>query len=496
MQDEYFEIWIGAWPTAIDWTAAVVNTIVTSTLTTFSGYLHHVWGASTLDQSEITQIEDQINLYFAHNAAFYFAENAFNIRNEAYDDMLWVVLGWLESVKFLNEYSDLRKVRLGNGCAWHGSQYIAAFSHRARVFYDLASKGWDTKLCGGGMTWNPHLVPYKNAITNQLFISASIGMYLHFPGDDNRSPYMTDSVEALGAYRARPHDKRYLNAAIAGCEWLYNSNMKNDLGLYVDGFHITDWSRNNRTGTGKCDERNEMVFTYNQGVILSGLRGLWEATGEVRYLEDGHRQVRNVMNATGWRGSDEATIVAKDISWQGLGRSGILEDYCDHKGECSQDSQTFKGIFFDHLVQFCKPLNQRFAEHDLVSLHRQSCLAYGVWADFNARGAMRNRDSKGRFGSFWGDLRAHMDPVELSLGAVDYRNGKRILDSDSWSELSIQPEEESQIVSSARSIRHDTGQSARMSAADGINDRGRGRTVETQASGLSVLRAAWELNRL
>jgi len=504
MQDEYFEIWIGAWPTATDWTAAVVNTIVTSTLTTFSGYLHHVWRTSTLDQSASSRMEDQIDLYFAHNTAFYFAENAFNIRNEAYDDMLWVVLGWLESVKFLNEYSELRKVRLDGGCNWHGSQYIAAFSHRARIFYDIASRGWDTKLCRGGMTWNPHLIPYKNAITNQLFISASIGMYLHFQGDDNRSPYMMNAAEASDLYPAHPHDQRYLNAAIDGYQWLKESNMTNELGLYVDGFHITDWSRENTTGTGKCDERNEMVFTYNQGVVLSGLIGLWEATGEVQYLEDGHQQVRNVINATGWTGTDEVNIIAQDTRWQGLGRSGILEDYCDHKGECSQDSQTFKGIFFDHLVRFCKPLNQRFAGQDLASLHRRSCLGYGIWAEYNAHGALRNRDSKGRFGSFWGDLDTNMDPVELTVGAVDYRNDKTILDSEAWSVLSMsgeyslltQLEGQSQILSSARSIKHDTGQTARMADANGINDRGRGRTVETQASGLSVLRAAWELNRL
>ena len=39
------------------------------------------------------------------------------------------------------------------------------------------------------MSWNPYLEPYKNAITNELFISASIGMYLYFPGDDNDSPF-------------------------------------------------------------------------------------------------------------------------------------------------------------------------------------------------------------------------------------------------------------------------------------------------------------------
>jgi len=500
MQDEYFEIWIGAWPTAIDWTAAVVNTAVTSTLTTLSGYLYGIWRTDHSDQLKIVAIEDQINLYFAHNTAFYFAENAFNIRNEAYDDMLWVVLGWLENVKFINEYSELRKERLQTGCAWHGAQYIAAFSHRARVFYDLASHGWDTKLCGGGMTWNPHLVPYKNAITNQLFISASIGMYLYSPGDDNGSPYLANGEGGSGHIPAKPHDERYLNAAIDAYAWLKHSNMTNELGLYVDGFHITDWSRKNTTGTGLCDERNAMVLTYNQGVILSGLRGLWNATGETKYLEDGHQLVQNVMNATGWRGSDEITMHAADNQWQGLGRAGILEDYCDHTGECSQDSQTFKGIYFDHLIRFCQPLPRRFAGQDLVVLHRQSCLAYGIWAEHNAQGALRNRDRRGRFGSFWGDLSATETSVELPIGAVDYRNDKEILGMEAWSGLSVsmvaQAEGRNHPLDFLENKVQDTDQSAGTLDANGINDRGRGRTVETQSSGLSVLRASWELNNL
>jgi hypothetical protein len=34
-------------------------------------------------------------------------------------------------------------------------------------------------------------------------------------------------------------------------------------GLYVDGFHIAGYSANHSKTV--CDERNEMVYTYNQG---------------------------------------------------------------------------------------------------------------------------------------------------------------------------------------------------------------------------------------
>jgi hypothetical protein len=33
-----------------------------------------------------------------------------------------------------------------------------------------------------------------------------------------------------------------------------------------------------------------------------------------------------------------------------------LQDICDVDGTCSQDAQTFKGIFFHQLTLFCNPL--------------------------------------------------------------------------------------------------------------------------------------------
>ena len=54
---------------------------------------------------------------------------------------------------------------------------------------------------------------YKNAVTTELWISASIGMYQAF-GED-----------------------RMLEAAINGWIWLRNSGMMNDEGLFNDGLN-------------------------------------------------------------------------------------------------------------------------------------------------------------------------------------------------------------------------------------------------------------------
>ncbi|EON67286.1 hypothetical protein W97_06539 [Coniosporium apollinis CBS 100218] len=520
MQTHFFELWLGTWPDSIDWTSAVLGTYVSASVFSLTRSLEYVlpFTQATPASIEGQRIENEINKYFSHTVAYYFGQNAFSIRTQAYDDMLWVVLGWLENIRFMNLHTKLHYPSSGTSPrydGWYGKQFEAAFAHRAHVFYDITTHGWDTKLCGGGMTWNPHLTPYKNAITNQLFISASIGMYLYFPGDDNSAPFVQDDAYAQNIPSARPHDPKYLWAAVEGYEWLSTSNMTNKKGLYVDGFHISGWNRNGSIGTGKCDDRNEMVYTYNQGVLLSGLRGLWEGTGQLRYLEDGHTLIRNVMAATGW--PDEG--VPHDRRWAGLGRYGILEEVCDSSGSCSQNGQTFKGIFFHHLTLFCEPLPRTplipgktfWASPAESMLHAQSCKEYAPWVTHNARAALNTRNEKGEFGMWWGGRYEDDDCAEygapLPEGAVDYRNDVSVSGEKQWMVLEGLEVDDHHLrtpdrlprpasrahTGPARAIA-DSGSDAPglINTAGDANDRGRGRTVETQGGGVAVLRAMWE----
>ncbi|PNS13930.1 Mannan endo-1,6-alpha-mannosidase DCW1 [Sphaceloma murrayae] len=500
MQNTWFQLWIGTWPTAIDWTAAVINTLVTSSLMSMSKALRDTASESIQTPAAL---ETQIDRYFAHNTAFYFGENAFALRNQAFDDMLWVVLGWIQSVKFIASHSTTYRT-LHAELPWHGTQFVPALAHRARIFYDLAAKGWDTRLCGGGMVWNPSLGPYKNAITNQLFISASVAMYLRFPGDTNRSPFLNarlpSSDSAIDLPPAPSHNPTHLSNAIRAYDWLYASNMTNAHGLYVDGFHITGWSWRNRTGTGKCDDRNEMVYTYNQGVILSGLRGLFQATANTTYLLHAHTLVQNVISATGFS-PDSALSEMHNPHWSGLGRNGLLEDYCDARGTCNQDGQTFKGIFFQHLTQLCQDLPAHPSEQGTKAtdeqtrrLHRTTCKGYEPWVRRNAQAALRTRDRDGRFGMWWGARRG-VDEVPLPAGAVDYRNRRGLTRDEVWTGMARGQGKGWE----EWSLRIDEEEEDEMAGQIGTGDpnvRGRGRTVETQGGGLAVLRAAWEFGRL
>ncbi|EAQ93704.1 hypothetical protein CHGG_01939 [Chaetomium globosum CBS 148.51] len=558
MQDAYFQRWLGTWPHGIDWTRAVMSTHVAATLRTISDELE--LGRSNQGMECASRKHEVIAGYFADVIAYYFAEDAFAIRNQAYDDMLWVVLGWLESIQFIDEHSRFLSSKAAAGLGtkpgaetWYGSRWIPAFAHRARIFWELAARGWDTKLCGGGMLWNPRLMPYKNAITNQLFISASINMYLHFPGDPNPSPFSSDTDPILTANHHAaewpPHDPTFGKAAQEAHRWLRSSNMTNRQGLYADGFHVSGHSSG--SNNTRCDERDEMVYTYNQGVLLSGLIGLYQATGggleREHYLREGHTLIQNLIRATGYdlarnRPIDDIGDPRRPIPpWRGLGRFGVLEEACDAPGSCSQDAQTFKGIWMHHFAAFCAPAALRFhaapgmagwaaagteAEMEAIrARHGAHCRRYVPWLRHNARAALGTRDGRGLFGMWWtagllrlagGEaalekaLKAAGDALPPPLGegdgqVVDYRNLGVPLNAVWMREVDLPlPEpssgEEGQKPLNAGGLGEENktkpvvGRRGVDSDKAGVwdpNHRGRGRTVETQGGGLAVLRALW-----
>ncbi|KAI1431395.1 glycoside hydrolase family 76 protein [Xylaria sp. CBS 124048] len=546
-QSEYFAPWLGTWPDAIDWTAAIIGTHVSAVTRSISNAL----GFLDLKAAHATDWKRASNLvdnYFTQIIAYYFGQDAFMIRNEAYDDILWVVLGWLETNKFINSHNDLHyRTSASSGTTavvtvpdvidaggvsdrprfsheqYYGNSWVAAFSHRARVFWDLASHGWDTKLCEGGMIWNPRLLPYKNAITNQLFVAASISMYLYFPGDDNQSPFSNPGLETQMSSGSR--DAKYLKAAVDGYRWLRSSNMTNSQGLFVDGFHVSGYLDQNSNNT-RCDQRDEMVFSYNQGVILTGLRGLWDATDAPSFLSEGHALIQNVINATGYDLSSNRPVEnIQDVTeagvlpkWHGLGRLGVLEETCDASATCSQDGQTFKGIFFHHLTAFCAPLTlsglDAPARAAVARKHADACRSYAGWLAHNVHAASSTRDATGRFGAWWtaGLLSSNWsgaawpsretDGIEPAPNATDYRNYGIPNDTTWRGELLSAPRadfanyqgKEQQQLPLGIKTRNAPPMDQRV--VSDPNSRGRGRTVETQGGGLALLRAYWEISRL
>lgn len=62
MQSSWYELWLGTWPSAIDWTAAVVDTHLVSSLSTLSKALK-----SEDDIGRNRDVENDLNRYFSQN---------------------------------------------------------------------------------------------------------------------------------------------------------------------------------------------------------------------------------------------------------------------------------------------------------------------------------------------------------------------------------------------------------------------------------------------
>ncbi|KAK7431243.1 hypothetical protein QQZ08_002284 [Neonectria magnoliae] len=533
LQDQYFQPDYATWPSAIDWTAAVAGTVIAGMLTTLSKSLASIELTSGTDWKAK---ENLISSYYAQLVGSYFGQDVLSIRGQAYDDILWVALGWVEAIKFVTTHTDLHyprsesnEVGPGSGLRgvmeslpWHGHNWYSSFAHRSRIFWNLGAHGWETKFCNGGMVWNPRLNPYKNAITNELWISASISMYRHFPGDNFTAPWLATSGFP-------ENDPAHLESAIEGYKWLMDINMTNHRGLFVDGYHID----RRRPGNTKCDQRDEMVYTYNQGVLLTGQRGLWTVSGSASFLEEGHVLIQSVIEATGWSlKENKAVDDLKSVPsgrlppWRGLGRGGIIEEQCDASGTCSQDGQTFKGIFFHHLTAFCAPLDPVRVADDMTvdrrgyrrvkAAHTTACNLYVGWIKHNALAALGTRDDAGRFGMWWGagifDAVVTLDNDGINHGAentTDYRN-QGTPEDDTWGGTHrwlpgtgrwnvLKPGSDQKVLGGFKETHQDARDrrpsgEARKNQQD-PNERGRGRTVETQIGGLALLRAYWELSQ-
>jgi len=198
--------------------------------------------------------------------------------NDFFDDNLWWALAWVAA-------SDLTG----------DERYRAA----AQAIFGHSLSGWDDK-CGGGLWWSEKR-DYKNAITNELFLT----------------------LAALLAARV-PGKQEYRDWALRAWEWLHGSGLIGPSGLVNDGL------------TAACANNGGTTWTYNQGVILGGLAALYELTGDEAYLRQG-----------------EATA---DAALRTLtSPQGILAEPAEASASAGdRDMPQFKGIFVRYLRDFSR----------------------------------------------------------------------------------------------------------------------------------------------
>jgi len=318
----YFEPGQGTYPSGIDWTTAFVTSVL-------SGALQH-----------LPNLSERL---FTHLAVFYHRQNVRSLRFQAYDDQQWVVLGWLDAADLAAEVAP---------------EWVDPFLARAEEFYSLAKRGWDESTCHGGMFWKPPhsgpSLPYKNTITNELFVTSSVQMYL-----------------TLG-------DREYLDNALKAWTWLESSGLRNQRGLFADGVHF-------------CKMIEGTVWTYNQAVLLSGLAGLFLATGDSVFLDNGYDLIEAVLS-----------------SWL-VRQGGVLTERCDPSGNCNQDQNTFKAVYFYHFGKFCQVAN---------------CSRYRDFVDMSADAAYRTQ-LNGLTGDWW--FEPHRYTLETHAGGVSVFLAQHIL---------------------------------------------------------------------
>ena len=200
--------------------------------------------------------------------------------NDFYDDNLWWALAWVAA-------GDLTPDE------WYRERYRAA----AQAIFAHGLSGWDD-TCGGGLWWNEKR-DYKNAITNELFLTLAALLAVRVPGR-----------------------QEYRDWALREWEWLHGSGLIGPSGLVNDGL------------SAACANNGGTTWTYNQGVILGGLAALYELTGEEGYLREGE-------------------VIADAALSQLTGERGILAEPCEPSG-CDGDQTQFKGIFVRNLRQFAR----------------------------------------------------------------------------------------------------------------------------------------------
>jgi predicted alpha-1,6-mannanase (GH76 family) len=201
----------------------------------------------------------------------------------------------------------------------------------ASIFHRIGNTYWDD-TCGGGLWWD-HERTYKNAITNELFLYAATSLYM-----------------ATG-------DPSYSAWAHREWKWLDHSGLINEQGFINDGL---DKACKNYGGT---------TYTYNQGVILSGLTNLAQVDGDPSYR----------LLAVKLAEASTARLATKE---------GTLEE---PTGELNQDGEIFKGILVFHLGRLV-PLIENQQDQKMLSL----------FLERNASTVWTNRDrTAGKINGYW-----------------------------------------------------------------------------------------------
>jgi len=305
--------------------------------------------------------------------------------NGFYDDEGWWALAWIDAYDLTGE-----------------EKYLAAAED---IFRDMTG-GWDD-VWQGGIYWGKYNGqpdragaaavparwhgPYKNAIANELFISAAAALALrrHRDGEDHAD---------------------CLDWARRGWAWFSSPPpggvaMINAAGLVNDS-----------PDSGGVNNNTATIWSYNQGVLLSGLSDLTELTGDQAYRARAE-EIADAFIKNPWYQAPrpaKGQAPGPPPTQSGVIR-GILHEHDDCQADGSArapgrmpgvDSTLFKGIFVRNLARLYQATGK--------PSYRQFILA-------NALSALDHIDEHYQFGCNWAAPVDVADFVRQSAG-VDLIN--------------------------------------------------------------------------
>ena len=175
------------------------------------------------------------------------------ISPNAFDDDEWWALAWLKAYDMTG---DKKYLAISDG-----------------IFRHMVKQAW-SPVCGGGLNWQL-FHHYKNSVTNELFLILSARLALA----------TQDSVKK----------KYYSDWAFKEWDWFRQSKMFSDTLWIADGL-AKDCSCHYGT-------KPEGTYTYTQGLILGGLKYLYQLTSDRKYLDEArvmaHASMKNFSNSDG-----------------------------------------------------------------------------------------------------------------------------------------------------------------------------------------------------
>lgn len=190
--------------------------------------------------------------------------------------------------------------------------------------------------------------------------------------------YFTTSIKLANRLPSTPYPSYYMDEAFRSYTWFRESGMINGENLI-----------NNALDLKTCQNDGNFVFSYNQGILLSGLAEMTWATEDPQYAE-----LADVIAL--------ATINAM------TGSDGILREPCEPHA-CNSDQEQFKGIF-NRNVQFLYKRNPH--------LPPETAEIYKNFLQRNADSIWARNNVDNQMGLVWSGPRGRVS-VQTQSSALD-----------------------------------------------------------------------------